>query len=197
MRSGVLLVALMLTMVGTCGLSYGGRDLAPPEDPSDMEAMGDGSPTAAAAEASAMLLMEVLQADPNRRPLGAANMLVSAMLVLGALMLVWRRGSALWWVRQAIYANMVWTALQCGSQVAQLLSESARLSVVFGQEISVRAGELPGDGAAPLGGGHMVWFLVTVFVGVSLVRLLGYGWFLWRIKRPDILSLFQQVDDSI
>ncbi len=196
MRPGLLLVALMLTMVGTCGLTYGGQELAPPMDPSELEAMGDGSATSVAAEASAMALMEVLQGDPNRRALGVANMMVSAMLVIGGLMLVWRRESAPWWVRQAIYANMLWTVVQCGSQCAQLLDESTRLAVVFGEEISARSNELQGEGPAPFGGSQMVWFLVIVFVGLGLLRLLGYVWFLWRIKRPDIMSLFQRADDS-
>lgn len=189
-KGGVLLVALLLTAVGSCGLSHGVRDLGPPPDAEVAVGGHDNAALDAASQASAQALFEVLESDPNRSALGASNIVVSLLLIWAGISLVSRRPQALWWVRQAAWGNGLWSAADTASQVWQLFREFDRVAAAFSEEVTLRSRELGPEADPALTGGHLVWFLVIVFLGIGTLRVLAYGWFLWRIRKEDIQELF-------
>jgi len=148
----------------------------------------------AASQASAQALFEVLESDPNRSAFGASNLVVSLLLIWAAISLVSRRPQALWWVRQAAWGNGLWSALDTASQVWQLFREFDRVAAAFSEEVAVRSREFGPEMDPGLTGGHLVWFLVIVLVGIGTLRVLAYGWFLWRIRQEDIQGLFVTED---
>ena len=46
--------------------------------------------------------------NPYRRPMAAANVVVSALVLIGSFLLSWRRRLAQWWIKQAVAAKLIW-----------------------------------------------------------------------------------------
>ena len=167
-KGGILLVALLLTAVGSCGLSHGVRDLSPPPDAEVATGGHDNAELDAASQASAQALFDVLESDPNRSALGASNVVVSLLLIWAGISLVSRRSQSLWWVRQAIWGNALWSAIDTASQIWQIFREFDRVAAAFSAEVAVRSRELGPESDPGLTGGHLVWFLVIV---LSLIHI--------------------------
>lgn len=92
----ILMTSTLLTMLGIAGLLGGAYDLslAPLRDPelSGVDAQ----------------LFEARVTNPYRRPMAAANVVVSALVLVGSFLLSWRRKLAQWWIRQAVVAKLIW-----------------------------------------------------------------------------------------
>jgi hypothetical protein len=169
--------------------------MSPPVDSDTLVSGQASTEVALAAERGAIALKEVIEADPNRSLLGASNVVVSGMLILGALMIVTRRKTTMWWCRQALIANMVWTALHTLSQVWQLSSGGQRLKETFGDELRLRAAEMNVQEELATSG-EGILLSVAIVVGLfGALRILGYFWMLWRLQRSDIQAYMQVSDD--
>src|SRR5688500_3326002 len=100
-----------MTVLGTCGVGSGvagmnQTSLPSATTPSSAEASEDAMAFLEAAETDPRV--EVLWESPHRRPLAAGNAVVSSMLLIGSFMLTFRRKHALWWIRNAVAANVLW-----------------------------------------------------------------------------------------
>ncbi len=94
----ILMTSTLLTMLGIAGLLGGAYDLslAPLRDP---ELTGVDAQ-----------LFEARVTNPYRRPMAAANVVVSVLILVGSFLLSWRRKLAQWWIRQAVVAKLLWIA---------------------------------------------------------------------------------------
>lgn len=191
----VLVVTLAMSLVGACGLGAGTRAMSPPADVDDLSRGPLSSEVDLAAERGAVALKEALESDPNRSLLGASNVVVSGMLMLAALFLMMRRSTAIWWARQALIGNAVWTGLQTLSQVWRILAQEDALEGVFREELQLRAAEA-GAGAELANSGEAIVVTVVFIIGfMGCIRVLGYLWALWRLGRPDIREFLGNSND--
>lgn len=103
----ILLVSTLLTMLGIVGVLRGAYDLSLAPLPEDVRELYD--PEAEITELEVQLL-EAQVSNPYRRPMAAANVVVSALVLIGSFLLSWRRKLAPWWIRQAVAAKLIWIA---------------------------------------------------------------------------------------
>lgn len=116
---------MVLSLLGTCGAQHGVADLSEIDRSADVDEAEDAQVKVR------MELSNTLLTDPRRRPLGAANVLVSLMLVVAAFMLSARHRTALWWLRNAMAANVLVIIASVASHVATLYAnENALLPVL-------------------------------------------------------------------
>ncbi len=171
---------MFLTVMGSYGVYRGVQSVAGFEA-RRAEAIG---PVARTREADARFL-EAFRRDPNRRPLGVGNILLSSMLLIGALLLTLRSPHALWWLRQALVANVVWIGLHLASTLYHSYRIAPELLALFdaGTGGLLRSGESRFD-----------WLIVTlvVFAGINLGAHL---FMVWRLGRPDV-RLFLESEDE-
>jgi hypothetical protein len=111
-------------------------------------------------------LLEAQVSNPYRRPMAAANVVVSALVLIGSFMLSWRRKLALWWIKQAVVAKLIWITAYTVSLVSHIKLTFAPLAI-----------EHP-DGVLPEVIGGVV--LVSTFSGALHVAAA------YRATRPDI-----------
>ncbi|MFZ1864449.1 MAG: hypothetical protein WAU39_09530 [Polyangiales bacterium] len=110
----ILLTSTLLTMLGIAGLLRGAYDLSLAPLPEDVRDLYE--PDAKVSEAEVQLL-EAQVSNPYRRPMAAANVVVSALVLVGSFLLSWRRKLAQWWIKQAVAAKMLWIAAYTTSLV--------------------------------------------------------------------------------
>ncbi len=159
----ILLTSTLLTMLGIAGVLRGAYDLSLAPLPEDVRELY--APEDEVTEAEVQLL-EAQVTNPYRRPLAAANVVVSALVLIGSFMLSWRRKLALWWIRQAVVAKLIWIGVYTASLVSHIKLTFAPLPVE------------PAGGTLPeiIGG--------VVFVGaLSGVLHIAAA---YRATRPDI-----------
>jgi hypothetical protein len=92
-------------MLGIAGVLRGAYDLSLAPLPEDVRELYE--PEAEITELEVQLL-EAQVSNPYRRPMAAANVVVSALVLVGSFMLSWRRKLALWWIKQAVAAKLIW-----------------------------------------------------------------------------------------
>lgn len=164
-------LATLLVFMGSCGAFHGMADLDGVTF--DTAAAERVAPEQAAQAERWVEVQRTLYNEPNRRPLAAANIVVSAMLVLGGLLVLGRRKSALWWVKHAILANVLWIALKLGSWLYNTHVHASYLSELLTS--STRAG------------GDIQWMIASMVVA-SLINLGAHVFIGWRLSRRDIRS---------
>ncbi|MBW2378831.1 MAG: hypothetical protein JRG70_04645 [Deltaproteobacteria bacterium] len=98
----LLLTSTLLTMLGIAGVLRGAYDLSLAPLPEDIRELYE--PEAEVTDAEVQLF-EAQVSNPYRRPMAAANVVVSALVLIGSFMLSWRRKLALWWIKQAVAAK--------------------------------------------------------------------------------------------
>ncbi len=162
-------LATLLVFMGSCGVFHGVADLEGVHF--STRATEQVAPDQAELAEQMVEIQRTLYNEPNRRPLAAANIVVSVLLVLGGLFLLARRPTALWLVKQAILVNVVWIALKLGSWLYNTHLHRARLSDLLG-------GSAQGDG-------DMQWMIVSMIVA-SLINLGAHLFIAWRVSRKDI-----------
>ena len=114
----------LLTMLGIAGVLTGSYDLSLAPLPEDVRELYE--PDAEVSDAEVQLL-EAQVTNPYRRPMAAANVVVSALVLIGSFMLSWRRRLAQWWIKQAVTAKVIWIAAYTatlGHHIQQTLSAS-------------------------------------------------------------------------
>lgn len=159
----ILLTSTLLTMLGIAGLLRGAYDLSLAPLPEDVRDLYE--PGAEVSEAEVQLL-EAQVSNPYRRPMAAANVVVSSLVLIGSFLLSWRRKLAQWWIKQAVVAKLIWIAAYTVSLV---------------QHIKVTLSPIPFDQS---GAG-----LAEIISGVILVSFLSGTMHLaalYRATRPDI-----------
>jgi hypothetical protein len=164
----ILLTSTLLTMLGIAGVLRGAYDLsqAPlPEDVRDLYAPDDEVTDAE------IQLLEAQVTNPYRRPLAAANVVVSALVLIGSFMLSWRRKLALWWIKQAVAAKLIWIAAYTVSLVSHVKLTFAPLPL-----------EHPGGALPEVIAGVI---LVSTFSGALHVAAT------YRATRPDICKFIE------
>lgn len=186
-----MLLAVVLTLVGSCGVVQGVGGVSAGRPPMDEVGQVEGERPAVeeAAESSARALVQTLWESPLRRPLAAANVVVSILLLVAAMTLLMRRASAIWWVTQAAIANVLWTVVHTGSQIAQLLGARERLVALFEREIEARLSGAETEQLPWQHGSQQLWLYVALFVAFGLARIAIYGWVTRRARRPDVREL--------
>jgi hypothetical protein len=150
-------------MLGIAGLLRGAYDLSLtplPEDVRDLYEPGDE-----VSEAEVQLL-EAQVSNPYRRPMAAANVVVSALVLIGSFLLSWRRKLAQWWIKQAVAAKLLWIAAYTASLVHHIEATP-----------TLRPAERPGVGATEIVAG-----VVLVSISSGVLHLVA----LYRATRPDV-----------
>ncbi|MBT8469026.1 MAG: hypothetical protein KJN97_09780, partial [Deltaproteobacteria bacterium] len=90
----VLLTSTLLTMLGIAGVLTGAYDLSMAPLPEDLRELAEVNEELSDAEVQ---LFEARVSNPYRRPMAAANVVVSGLVLIGSFLLSWRRKLAQWW----------------------------------------------------------------------------------------------------
>lgn len=110
----ILLTSMLLTLLGISGILRGAYDLSLAPFPEDVRELYEPEIEISDAE---VRLLEAQVTNPYRRPIGAANIVVSALVLIGSFMLSWRRSLAQWLIKQAVLAKLIWVAVYTVSLV--------------------------------------------------------------------------------
>lgn len=148
----LLATAFLLNLSGIFGMTGGVLGLT--EDPiltaPDLHALPEDPSEWSEDERESHLFestMYVLTASQDRRrAFAAANIVVSALLLIGGLFLSRNRPTALWWIRQAVLANILWVVGRTYTATRSLNEQAERFIAIA--EPSLRW--LPGPDGAPL-----------------------------------------------
>lgn len=177
----VLLTSVVLMGFGSCGLSKGLGAMGEPPVLPAVSTPDEAPEQSEAAEIAGRALAEALFSAPFARPLAVANVVVSAMLIVGAVLLFRRKTGAPWWIRQAVVANVLWTAAETTSFCFQLVRSRTELAAVLDQ--AAEAAQAAED--VSISGSVYVWVYVLIFLGFGLLRILVYAIVAVRSNRPD------------
>lgn len=168
-----LMLALFLTVMGTYGVFRGIREL-------QGDALG---PSAELLDAEEQERVEALAEvhstfynEPNRRPFAAANVVLSAMLVIGSAFLVGRKTHAVWFLRQAILANVVWIVAKLASLLWHSFSRAPEVKALLAAT-EARAGPVAEPSFAMFVGSMIVF---------STFNLVAHVFVGWRVGREDV-----------
>ena len=159
----ILLTSTLLTMLGIAGILTGLYDLSMTPLPEDIRELTEPDEELSDAE---VLLIEARVSNPYRRPMAAANVVVSALVLIGSFFLSWRRSLAQWWIKQAVAAKLIWI----GAYTATLVSH---LSLSF----APLPDEQPGEALQGLIGSLVVIGTVNGVLHLAAA---------YRATRPDI-----------
>lgn len=108
-----LFSAIVLCLLGSFGILFGHAQTSRSADPPGLANYLEIIESRIPAERPAAEKFYRAQWDSDaRRPLGWSNVVVSAMLIVGGLMIVGRRKNTLWWIKNSIAANLVQVAGQ-------------------------------------------------------------------------------------
>ncbi len=159
----IMLTSTLLTMLGIAGVLTGGYDLSMTPLPEDLRELSERDTELSDAE---VLLLEARVSNPYRRPMAAANVVVSALVLIGSFLLSWRRSLAQWWIRQAVAAKLIWIGAYTVSLVSHLKLTFAPLPV-----------EEPRAGLQGLIGSLVVVSMINATLHLAAA---------YRATRPDI-----------
>jgi hypothetical protein len=179
-----LFASICMTVLGTCGVGRGLAELGHQSRPATP------APPAEGATPAPMDLLEAVETDPlgqvlwespHRRPLGAVNAVVSSMLLIGSFLLTFRRKGALWWIRNAVAANVLFILGNLAHTVGRLVAAGPELYA----RIEAHAAFYP-PGTGPLDGHLMVMqsiAIASIGAGLNVALHLALA---WRCHRPDV-----------
>jgi hypothetical protein len=131
----ILLVSTLLTMLGVAGVIVGASDLSLAPIPADAGEMYGEENELTAIQ---LEMIEVWVSNPYRRPMAAANVVVSALVLIGSFLLSWRRRLAQWWIKQAVVAKLLWIVAYT-TLLAQHIQGSLPASLLDEAETTVSA----------------------------------------------------------
>ncbi len=177
MARTAFMLAIFLTVMGTYGVYRGVQSLV------DFQA--HRIEAAGRASFADIEFLEAFERDPNRRPLAAGNIVLSSMLLVGAMLLLSRSRHALWWLRQALVANVIWIGLH----LASTLHHSYRIAPELLALLDAGTG-----GLIPSGESRFDWLIVTLVVFAS-INVAAHLFMVWRLGRPDV-RLFLESEDE-
>lgn len=187
-RSGrpLAALALVLTLLGTCGTTSGLANLGTRTAPEIPAVEHPDAAVAAAATESARAVVDALWASPFRKALSAAGVVTSMLLLVAGGFLIARRSTAPWWIGQAAIANILVTLAEAAGQIIGIVGASDRLRPLLEQEIAVRRAMQGGEGSGLLEASHVLWLYVLLAIGYALLRIAIFAWLGFRARRPDV-----------
>lgn len=179
-----LFVSVTMTMLGIWGVVIGyGQLTAPPAEPEPTAELS--SPEALEALGT---LQEHIRTAPVTRALAAANLLASALMVVGSFLLTARRRSALWWATQALWANIAYAVAAMVGEIVlvfQLRPELQRVFVLVSEAQPAEPGApSPAEVAAVLP------YLAAGLVVVLSLFMLAIYFVLMRVSRRADVRAF-------
>jgi hypothetical protein len=99
-------------------------------------------------EASAAL-MELMVSSPIRRGMAVADLLVSALLVVASFVLMLRRPSAVWWAKQALLGNLLYTPASMAGSIWFYVRNEAAARDIMSQLAEAQAAAAGAPAAEP------------------------------------------------
>ncbi len=181
-RRGMLLLMLVLSTFGACGLtgSVGALSAPPPAlDSSVEQAAGDG-------EAASRALVEAFWEAPARKALAVANLLLSVLLLVASGSWALLRASAPWWTRQAVAANALWTVADAGQQLWVLHEGRDVLLPLLEAELRAQLGEQAAQ--QPVHGEYVLIGYALLALLWGGLRLGAYAWAWRRAHAEEVLA---------
>ncbi|MGB5810610.1 MAG: hypothetical protein WBG86_08780 [Polyangiales bacterium] len=164
----ILLTSTLLTMLGIGGIFMGGYGLRTGPLPEDLRELFPGEQDPDDDDLMRQVqLFEAELSNPYRRPMAAANVVVSSLVLVGSFMLTWRRKLSQWWIRQAVVAKLIWIVGYTATLVYHL-------KLVFPNLLA------PKDEGITLV--ELISSVVLMSVTSATLHLLAA----WRVSRPDI-----------
>lgn len=166
-----LFLSLAMSLIGIGGVvgAYGLLTIPP----SEMEPVELVPGTADATSA----MFTAMAADPMMKGIQVANLLASGLLVVASMLLTIRRPTAIWWSRQALFANVLYTL---GYAVANVWF--GRLHPELIDAMFASGGQPPPEGAPTL-----VMYAIGTSCG-TLIMLAIYGVMIRVVGREDVRS---------
>jgi hypothetical protein len=159
----MLLVSTLLTMLGIAGVLRGAYDLSSQPVPEDLRELYQEDTEVTELQVQ---LLEAQVSNPYRRPMAAANVIVSALVLIGSFLLSWRRKLAQWWIKQAIVAKLLWI-------LAYTITLVQHIKLTFPTVVLEQAGA----GLQEIIGGVIIVSLASAALHVAAA---------YRATRPDI-----------
>lgn len=181
-----LLVSLGMTMLGFWGALGSAYQLtARPAAPS---VVGDDVSPEVAEEIQS--LMEEVRATHLDEAAAVGNLLASSLLIIGSFLLSARRSTALWWVRQALLANVLYSVFATGIELVRIQEFGERFI-----ELALTTSEpLPPDITAADVVSVMMWVVGALVIVRGLVLVAVYLGLLRVSRRPDVLEFITPND---
>lgn len=177
-----LMLALFLTVMGTYGVFRGIRELSSEHLGLSPELLEPEEQARADALAE---LQATFYNEPNRRPFAASNVVLSAMLMVGSAFLVGRKPHAVWFLRQAILANVLWILAKLGSQLWHSFAHAPEVKAILAAA-DPRAG--------PNSAGPSFAMVVGSMVVFSVFNLVAHVFVGWRVGREDVRRFVEGED---
>lgn len=165
----ILLVSTLLTMLGVAGLIMGVSDLSLAPIPENASDYYDEETELTDIQVE---MIEVWVSNPYRRPMAAANVVVSALVLIGSFMLSWRRRLAQWWIRQAVTAKVLW-----------IIAYTVSLGHHIDRSLSASMLEEAGTTATAI---------VAVLVSFGVLSIGLHVGAAYRATRPDIAQFIEE-----
>ena len=125
-----------------------------------------------------LLLSDAQSTNPLRRPFAAANLIISTLILIGSFMLSWRRAFALWWLKQAVLAKVLWILADTTNVVYHL-----RITFPNLQQSDVQQKVTLGSAA------NFAILIAVISIGLHVVAV-------WRASRPDIRAFIERSNQS-
>lgn len=172
-----LILSLSMTALGVAGVASGYAEVTRGAMP--LEAPAGASP---AAREAAERLEEGLRDSQLGHAVGAANLVVSGLLVLASFMLTLRRQTALWWAAQAVAANALFAIAKPVARCATLLPFAADLVAL--QDDPTLATFPEETVTAMMKGALAGWFVFEALI------LLAIYFILYRLTRRETVRAF-------
>lgn len=166
-----MFLSLAMSLIGIGGVigAYGLLTIPP----SELEPVELVPGTADATSA----MFTAMAADPVMKGIQVGNLLASGLLVVASMLLTIRRPSAIWWSRQALLANLIYTLAYAAANVWFARLHPALIDAMFAQ-----GGQPPPEGAPTL-----VMFSIGTSCG-TLIMLAIYGVMIRIVGRQDVRS---------
>lgn len=167
-----MFLSLAMSLIGIGGVvgAYGLLTIPP----SEMEAQVELVPGTADATSA---MFQAMAGDPVMKATQVGNLLASGLMVVASMLLTIRRPSAIWWSRQALLANLLYTLAYAVANVWFAQLHPALVDAMF-----VQGGQPPPEGAPTL-------LMYAIGTSCGTLILLGiYGVMIRVVGRPDVRS---------
>jgi hypothetical protein len=180
---------MILGLAGCWGAFQGVNALAGEPPPRPVVTTADTPNVDEARQAAAAGYQNALDRSPQRKLLAGTNIVVSALFVIGGLLLFSRRPSAPWWITQAVVANVLWVIGDSVSRFAGLLQAWPELEQLYEMQARAERAARPEGGFSEFEAAQPLAVMVTFIVAGAVLRIVLYTWFAWRARRADIGTL--------
>lgn len=177
-RRSLVFLAIFVGSLGSCGACGASRQL------SDTDYVSTDPSVSAEVSDMQQQVAHLLFSHPHRRALAIGSILVSIMLLAGGYLLIARRPNALWWVRNSLVANIVWTGVRGVSEYMHIRDISSELRAI------TASGPSPPEEAAMLEPSE----LGTRILVAGLIHAAVLGYLLWRMNSPEVQAASKSTD---